>query len=403
MLRRMFASWLVRGIALAAVIAFLFWHRVPSGLAIAIAVIGALALNIAIALMMSGVRASRDLRVLEHAGMLRDGVRGAVEGTLRVTGKPLRSPFSDQECALYSYQITHEEYYAGSDRQGLNRPTKTVTDFAGVALADVRAGDARILSFPTIENFPAAPEPDVLKAESYVARTSFEKRTLNPVFDEATNADWEIGGRRNFREARLYEAFVPVNVKVAAIGKWDVKRSGLTEVRLIGGDAREYLASARAKHPRTGAIVAAPALAVLAVLFLMPARVLPSSILDSQRYRVAEALRNDDVKSLRKLVAGIDVNAPLDGPSLPLMMAQSAAAGQVLLDAGADPNGHGAQSLSVLMSVARSGRAELAKLLIDRGANVHEVNPVWNQTALAMAREAHEGEVVDVLVEAGAK
>ena len=404
MLRKMFASWLVRGIALAAILAVSFWHRVPTGVAIAIAVTGALLLNIAITMLMTGVHASRDGKILDQRGMMpRDGARVAVEGTLRVTGTPLRSPFTGLECALYSYQITHMEYHGGETSGGPNRPTKTVNDFAGVALTDVRIGDARILSFPAIENFPAAPEPDVMRAESFVAATKFEKRAFNPVFDEATNADWEIAGRRNFREAKLYEAFVPANVKAAAIGKWDAAANGLRDLRLIGGDARAYLASAKAKHPRTGAMIAAPVIAVLAILFLMPARVLPSSLLESQRYRVAEALRNDDIATLRKVVAGIDLNAPVDGASLPLMIAQSAAAAQVLLDAGADPNGHAAQSLSVLMSVARSGRADVAELLIEHGANVNEVNPVWNQTALAMAREAHEDEVAAVLVKAGAK
>jgi hypothetical protein len=48
------------------------------------------------------------------------------------------------------------------------------------------------------------------------------------------------------------------------------------------------------------------------------------------------------------------------------------------------------------------GTPELVRLLIARGANVNEVNPVWNSTALTFARDANNTPIIETLLDAGA-
>ena len=84
----------------------------------------------------------------------------------------------------------------------------------------------------------------------------------------------------------------------------------------------------------------------------------------------------------------------------------SLAAVKALLDKGADVNhapGHGdMEGFTCLMLAARSGHSELAGLLIKSGANVNH-KAKNGQTALAVAQEEGNDEVVKLLKAAGAK
>ena len=74
----------------------------------------------------------------------------------------------------------------------------------------------------------------------------------------------------------------------------------------------------------------------------------------------------------------------------------------MLLEAGADPNTASAEGETVLMTAARSGSADLVRLLIESGAEVN-ANETWRgQTALMWAIAEKHLPVVRILLENGA-
>ena len=332
-------------------------------MATVLAIGGAVFLNAALTLVLSGAKSSRELKLLARTALPQDGDRVAFAGTIRVDGTPLRSPFSDEECALYSYDIKHEEAIRGSTGTGPRRQTKTIVDFSGLALAEARldtvAGRFRLLSFPLMEDFPARvrrSRRELANARRFLDSTTFETigligRRFGAIgqFDAALSesngsfrCDWEGAGRRDVEALNLTESYIPLNAKIVAFGTYDAERRGIRcdrePLRVMEGDlesVRGQLAARRRRRPIAAMVVATPVVAILALMFLAPARVLTTiragKLLDEQRRRVADALRANDVTMLRKLVPGIDINQPVDGDVLPLMMARSVSAASVLL------------------------------------------------------------------------
>jgi ankyrin repeat protein len=119
--------------------------------------------------------------------------------------------------------------------------------------------------------------------------------------------------------------------------------------------------------------------------------------------RFYQAIRNNDLSSLRTLIKTSDVNIKDQRESTPLMYAAaygSLDAVKLLLDAGADVNAKNAFDVTALLWCAN----ELAKVrsLIEKGANVN-ARSKQGRTALLIAA-AHDGnsQTVKLLIEKGA-
>jgi len=130
---------------------------------------------------------------------------------------------------------------------------------------------------------------------------------------------------------------------------------------------------------------------------------LASALAQDTSDRYYQAIRNNDLASLRSLVKASEVNAKDPRESTPLMYAAaygSIDAMRMLLDAGADVNAKNAFDATALMWCAN----DLAKvrLLVEKGANVNARSKA-GRTPLIIA-SAHDGnfEVVKLLVERGA-
>ena len=74
----------------------------------------------------------------------------------------------------------------------------------------------------------------------------------------------------------------------------------------------------------------------------------------------------------------------------------------LLLEAGADPNTASAEGETVLMTAARTGSADLVRLLIEHGADVNAKETWRGQTALMWAIAEKHLSVVRILLENGA-
>jgi ankyrin repeat protein len=104
------------------------------------------------------------------------------------------------------------------------------------------------------------------------------------------------------------------------------------------------------------------------------------------------------------LRAGADANAKGPAKMTPLYMAADEGhveAARALLDAGADPNAK--SSIGVpLVGAVRKGRADVVRLLVERGAKVGEARWSWNAPMLSVAADKGDAEVVRALLDGGA-
>ena len=118
------------------------------------------------------------------------------------------------------------------------------------------------------------------------------------------------------------------------------------------------------------------------------------------------AIHRDDLETARLLVrAGARADAANDYGMTPLLLActnGSAAAVDLLLEAGANPNLALPSGQTPLMTAAKTGNVGVVKTLIGRGAAVHAKEGTQNQTALMWAVSEKHAEVARVLIEAGA-
>ena len=154
---------------------------------------------------------------------------------------------------------------------------------------------------------------------------------------------------------------------------------------------------------------------------------------------VTKAVKAGDLAGVRKLIASrADVNAVSGDGSTPLLWAvydsnmdvaralitagakvdvannygitpllQASRIGdeqmmEVLLKAGADPKKAGLEGETPLMAASRSGSVPAVKLLLGRGLDVNAADAFQQETALMWASAEDHGDVVDLLLQAGA-
>jgi uncharacterized protein len=111
---------------------------------------------------------------------------------------------------------------------------------------------------------------------------------------------------------------------------------------------------------------------------------------------------DDAVTADLLLHAGANVNAANDLGVTPLALASSGVMAEKLLAAGAKPNLAGASGESPLMAAARAGRVDVARALLEHGADANARENVRGQTALMWAVSQRHPDVVRLLLEHGA-
>jgi uncharacterized protein len=119
------------------------------------------------------------------------------------------------------------------------------------------------------------------------------------------------------------------------------------------------------------------------------------------------AASNGDARRVRELIRkGVDVNLQLGLPSnSPLNRAiesGNVTVVEMLLDAGANPNGIGETGMTPVMIAAFFGNPEVVDLLIRRGAIADAIEGRHRNTALLIAVRKGHIDVVKVLLSAGA-
>lgn len=216
-------------------------------------------------------RADRRIIVAaRRGGLLKDGKRSAVFGSIEPVDEPLRAPLSGELCVAYDYRIYHprEPEDPGSHivfqkeaRLGNGLSTDAVEDFQGWALTSsmihAASGMIGLLGFPDLGTWRWKEHSNYEKANEYIRSTTFEKSSPKNIFSIADYVDAFIKNttgivREDIRHSDaqdatgllLDERSVPVGAHVCAIGRYSAEHNGLVQdhgrgLRLVQGDSEE--------------------------------------------------------------------------------------------------------------------------------------------------------------------
>lgn len=362
--------------------------------------IGAALVSFFVALGIGGLRKARlekrDARLLAAKdGILHDGERVAIAGTLEPESTPLHAPLSGAECLVYDWSISHMRTVRDSSSERTER-----IDRSGLALAPsvIRSEgrSIRLLACPGIEGFPETPKERMTaeRARSYIRSTNFEEPSIVRELAEvreitadetgAIRKDWKLSKDDDLEDAIFRERYLPPGAAVCVVGRYSAEKSAIVPqantggVRAIRGTREEALSFVGAS--RLGDLIGG------FLLILVPAAIVwgvltyrehwfdanqRPSVRSERQEALQEAVAKGNVAALAGFIRrGVDLDAPDSNGDTPLMKAPDAATAAALLDGGAHVNKPGRDGLTPLMFAAARGNADVVRLLLARHADL---------------------------------
>jgi hypothetical protein len=347
-----------------------------------------------------------------------------VEGPVRLVGAPLTSPFGGKTCAAYEYDVTRRI-------RGHKRDT-TQYDFAGFAMSatavETPHGLVRVVGFPLLDEFPKQQFADAgarQRAARYVASTIFERAKgvqalalFRSMDDALADADGIV--RKDFRmtddagpneQHVLSERIVTVGEHVCAAGIFDgelraLKPRGTSPNRLWPGalsSVRRRLIAETKTQVVMGLVLFGASHTLLGVgWYLSETRHSRESTQDQARV-IAQAVDAHDIRALERAVRrGANANARDSFGTPVLLETRDAEMAAALLRLGADVNIRDNESGDTpLIRAARMGLGDLVEVLLSAGADVKAFT-VSGDTPLSEARRGDHADVVARLLRAGA-
>jgi hypothetical protein len=384
---------------------------------------------LAIGAFQNAFRARKNRARLERAlagAPFEDGQQVAAIGPIMALGSPVESPFTRTPCVACSWDISHES------RSRNSSSNNTVKDFSGFVLTpcavNAPGGSVRILGFPTLEGFKAAPRGEEVyaNAESYLSSTPFERVGLMQIFSQVKDLITDDDGyiRKDWRMAddgfaldpdvhALNEEVVKDGETVCALGLYSAEKGGLVLGLGKGGEGLTLIrggveAGKKRLKGNVGQNIAAGIMVLLAShFFLFMFLFLREPSVRAQRLEVAEqtlleAARRGDLAAVEtQLGDDMEADARDSESNTPLMLTRDPEIARRLIAAGADVNARNQQASTPLIEAAKNGATEVVRLLIQRGADL-EARDNTNRTALEWAIEEEQEEAAKVLREAGA-
>ena len=222
----------------------------------------------------------RDAAIIARpAGLLRDGHRVAVCGTLEPVGAILQSPLTGQECVVYDYSISHipeQSPLLGKSSNSGPQPAPR-EDRTGLAMVPcvIRQGlqEVKLLAFPTLQRFATSDlqAGTAARARHYISTTPFKDQSIFNALSQVAmvledrsgclRVDWKMTDHDDLEHARFTERAVPPSVPVCVLGTYSAKDNAIVPkaetggVTLIRGNRDEALEFMRDKG--IGSLIAA--------------------------------------------------------------------------------------------------------------------------------------------------
>jgi hypothetical protein len=374
--------------------------------------------------------ARRDTKAFRRAARHEPLVDGAVvvaAGPIRPLGFPLTSPFGQQPCVAYEYEVVQAAAPASAGRGNSGG-----ADLAGFALAasviDTPAGGIRLLGFPMLDEFPQTRTPGrelAERARAYAASAPFERvqgigaLQMFAAFDDAL-ADADGVVRKDFRlrddpipfeQRRLGERIVEVGQQVCAVGRYDAAKRALVP----RGATLNRLWPGTPEKVRAKIVSTARSQAVISLVFFLVSHAFLGAafFLSETRYArqpehaqasaIRSAIQDRDLAALERVVRqGANPNA-LDAFGDPVLLdVREPEMAAALIRLGADVNVRDRDDGDTpLIRAARMGITDLVRVLLAAHADVH-VQSKQGETALSVALANDRGDVAALLKAAGA-
>ena len=358
-----------------------------------------------------------------------DGHVFAAVGPAVPIDEPLRSPIGDEACVAYGYHVYSRELVRYRGPSSSSTQIQQSYHMGGMAMCPfvikTLAGDVRILGFAIPDAFPekvvSAPQTRS-RLLAYIAKTEFEeqrglgiKQKLAEMKQILTdNAgehryDWKSNKLETMLDkSTTYasEQCLPVGSQVCVIGKYSEQHGGLINDLSAGGmevflgDIDNAVSAFQARIIRY---------AICVVLFIVAAMFVPYGVLTLRETRSVQiVLRNQDrfkdgikqddpAKVSNAIVRGISPKDPGSFIDEAFSNIRSQGMLDLLVRSGFDLNRHMYYGQTPLIHAVETRNRELARWLIEAGADVNARHYDWGFTALEKALDKGDPEMVQLL------
>lgn len=376
----------------------------------------------------------RRRRLLRRESPPVDGKECASAGNIFAIGEPLKTPFEQQECISYGYDVTQQRYISSRGLEKQQSRIEKLSLMGGYAMCPcvVRSGmrELKILGFPVPEAFPKTEfqaTAIAAKIQRYIGATTFaadtgpsvtsvwkEVRDLFSEDDGSHRYDWRTASLESeLRDERtkVSEQYVPNGAAVCVFGTYSQQKGGIINNFRVG--VLEVLPGTRADGlKKLGRRVLSQGIGALCCFALgtagasalLTVRELRSSRIHQLHLdRLGAAIRADDIKAaIHEIDRGASPNTATQFIDEALPYLRSEAMLQVLTKSGLDINRTLPAGETMLIAAVRRGNRQLAQWLLQAGADSARRQTGWGNRAVEYAFDARDSELFQLLRERGA-
>lgn len=385
-----------------------------------------------------GVGCLRNLRIAYiDRKMISNSARGgipntkkliAVSGPILAIESPVKTPFSNQDAVLYSYDICKEYEDSNSD----SNTKRTELIFSGEVLVPSQVmcpwGKVRILSYPSLEGLTKKYIDNGLAVENardFISKTQFEDMTstsisgtISHVKDIFTDTDGNICKHLQMNNTydlnSLYykESSILQGEEVCIVGCYDPEKQGIISdfnigqgiIRLYKGNQSQAIRKVSSRI--SGLIFGAVFFLIIvnAIMYYILWRYQNTgTYLVDRTSRFVDAIKVDNRNEVLRLIKfGINPNFANSAGETPLMFALNAETVEILVSEGAYIDSQNSYGRTPLMVASMYGREEVVKALLKLEANPN-LKDNYNRTALSFAKESNYTSIERLLLDRGAE
>jgi hypothetical protein len=352
----------------------------------------------------------------------------AVSGPILAIDSPTKTPFSNQDAVLYSYDICREYEDLNSD----SNSKRTELIFSGEVLVPSQVmcpwGKVRILSYPSLEGLTKKYIDNnvaVENARDFISKTQFEDMTstsisgtISHVKDVFADTDGNIckhlqmNKTYDLNSLHYKESSILQGDEVCIVGCYDPEKQGIISdfnigqgiIRLYKGNQNQAIRKVSSRITRLifGAVFFL--IIVNAIMYYILWRYQNTgTYLVDRTSRFIDAIKVENKNEVLRLIKfGINPNFANSVGETPLMFVLNAETVEILVSEGAFLDAQNSYGRTPLMIASMYGREEVVESLLKLGANPN-LKDNYERTALSFAEENNYTSIEKLLNEAISK